>query len=116
MSSRQKQDTRNERHPVTGCVAGTSTDPLTDEENETQRGAANREDPSSMRPNTSKIYFLCVEGVLLKKRSAEFKYTMPMAVLIPPTQRKMRKVEIKGGSGLNLFWLKYLTFENFTKA
>ena len=57
-----------------------------------------------------------MEEVLFKKRNAEFKYTMQMAIIIPEETMMERKVAVKRGSGLNLFWLKYLTFENFTKV
>ena len=57
-----------------------------------------------------------MEEVLFKKRNAEFKYTMQMAIIIPEENMMERKVAVKRGSGLNLFWLKYLTFENFTKV
>lgn len=67
------------------------TNLLADEETETQRGAANREDTSSVRPNTSNFffYFFFFGGEeLFKKRNEEFKCKMPMATTTPPKKRR----------------------------
>lgn len=69
-------------------VAGTSTNSLTDDEIETQRGAANREDSSSVKHDTFKIPFGGRE--LFKKRNAEFKFKMPMARIIPANWLRMQ--------------------------
>lgn len=90
---------------------------LADEETETQRGAANREGTSSVRPNAANFFFL-VERSYLRKGMKNSSAKCPWLLQHHPTkgERDGEQSHIKRGSGLNLLWLKYLTFEGFAKA
>lgn len=68
MNSRKGQERKNQRRLVTGCVQEPQPTPAIDEETETQRGAANREDLSFCESDSSKTSFLGGGGCSLRER------------------------------------------------